>query len=386
MATADQVQQMLDLLKEQMATVTTLQEENANLRETAAQAAVPNNDTDARSATVNTNDPRYNTKKPDRPVIDTELDDCDWELFLDTWNRYKEMIFLPATDVHTIRNEVRAACSNEVNKLLFEYVGKTKLSTCTEEDLLNYVKSVAVKVKHKEVHRLEFGQMVQKDNQKVSHFIAALKAKATLCKFEVKCGHEDDSVVSYAEERVSERLIAGLRNPEHTNKLLSEATTLLTLADKERRLEALESTEESTSLLHKSAPPVTAAATRSLSTYKLKKKTPKPEEGVDTGSLKCLWCGKTSHGADKTLERIHCPAQDKKCNYCHIKGHLATVCKKKAAASIAAPAETVDHNDEIADIPADASVSFAFAATPVPLSDTDTVSDFRLARRPTKKR
>ncbi len=251
MANAEQVQQIIDLLQQQMTTVNNLTAENTRLREanTVADVAIPNV-TAGVPAVTTTNDSRYNTKKPDRPVIDSELDDCDWELFLDTWYRYKDMIFVPATDVNTIRNEIRAACSNEVNKLLFEYVGKTKLNNCTETQLLDYVKSVAVKVKHKEVHRVEFCQMVQKDNQKVSHFIAALKAKAILCKFQVQCGCDPQSVVSYAEERVSERLIAGLRNREHTSKLLSEAATLLTLEDKEKRLEALESTEESTILLH----------------------------------------------------------------------------------------------------------------------------------------
>ena len=196
MATTEQVQNLIDLVTKQMTEMKSLSEENARLREVNAAANNP--------ATTNTppNESRYKSKKPDRPVIDCDLDDQEWVLFLDTWERYKTMIDLSSTDVNAIRMELRAACSADVNKLLFEYVGAVKLNSCTEQELLAYIKSVAVKVTHKEVHRVEFAKMTQNQGEKVTRYIARLKAKAFLCKFEIKCSCDPATIVSYADERV----------------------------------------------------------------------------------------------------------------------------------------------------------------------------------------
>ena len=86
MATTEQVQTMLDLMQQQMTTLTQLQAENARLRDA-------NTDTASKS------------KKPDRPIIDANLDDQEWLLFLDAWERYKEMLGLQPTDLNKIRNK-----------------------------------------------------------------------------------------------------------------------------------------------------------------------------------------------------------------------------------------------------------------------------------------
>ena len=50
-----------------------------------------------------------NTKRPDRPTVDTGITDHDWAVFMDSWKRYKLMSKL--TDPEGIRNELRATCS-----------------------------------------------------------------------------------------------------------------------------------------------------------------------------------------------------------------------------------------------------------------------------------
>ena len=74
-----------------------------------------------------------------------------------------------------------------VNKFLFEYIGPSKLNVCTENELLSYIKSVAVKVVHKEVHRMAFNSLVQDQGEPVTQWVARIKAKAFLCEFEVPC-------------------------------------------------------------------------------------------------------------------------------------------------------------------------------------------------------
>ena len=61
-----------------------------------------------------------------------------------------------------MRLELRAACSTEVNKLLFEFVGPATLNTTTEDQLIGHIKAISVKVVHKEVHRMSFGKMAQR--------------------------------------------------------------------------------------------------------------------------------------------------------------------------------------------------------------------------------
>ena len=152
MATVELITSMLEMMKQQMDTLTQLQAENARLRDANADAATSSK-----------------SKKPDRPVIDANLDDQEWLLFLDAWERYKEMLGLSATDVSRIRNELRESCSADVNKLLFEYVGAAQLKTCTEEELLTHIKSVAVRGVHKAVHRVEFSKMTQNEGEKATH-------------------------------------------------------------------------------------------------------------------------------------------------------------------------------------------------------------------------
>ena len=170
MATEQQIQAMLDAMKTQMDQVTRLQAENAELRTLVAQPGT-------RQAS--------HTKKPDRPTVESGMNDREWALFDDSWGRYKKMANI--TDLETIRMELRAACSTDVNKMLFEFVGSETLDTSTEADLLSHIKSVAVRTVHKEVHRMVFNTMVQKDKESVTKFVAALKSQAALCQFKVSC-------------------------------------------------------------------------------------------------------------------------------------------------------------------------------------------------------
>ena len=139
MATEQQVQQMLDALQKQMGQFEKLQEENAQLRALVGQPG-----------TRQTN----HTKKPDRPTVDSGMNDREWALLEDSWSRYKKMTNI--VDLETIRMELRAACSVDVNKMLFECDGAETLDTCMEGKLLNHINSGAVITVHKEVHRMVF--------------------------------------------------------------------------------------------------------------------------------------------------------------------------------------------------------------------------------------
>jgi len=152
------------------------------------------------------------------------------------------------TDGTVIRNELRSTCSPKVNELLFNFVGPEVLNTASEENLLKYIKSVAVKVVHPEVYRQQFFNLRQSDCETVTCFISRLKAQTMLCDFKTKGScNTPDCASSYASDMIRSQLIAGIRNPTHQTKVLTEIATLKTLDDLTSRLFALEATDHASS-------------------------------------------------------------------------------------------------------------------------------------------
>ena len=351
MASQEQFQAMLAMMQQQMDRLDALQQENNELRRQNSQQG----------------DPKL--KRPDRPVIEGNLSDSEWSLFLDTWRRYKVMAAL--SDADTIRMELRAACSTEVNKLLFEFVGPAVLDTATEDQLLSHIKTIAVKGLHKEVHRVNFGKLKQEDGENVTHFVARLKAQAALCSFTVTCScHEN---VSFAEEMVAQQLVAGLRDQEHQSKVLAEASSLTTLHLKVERLQSLEATEESATKLQ--VPGTASKSAAGKSSYKRAgnggaAKNP-PEAKPQQKKEACATCGRKDHyGRSMTFK--DCPASQsgKKCKTCGKEGHFASVCKSKSKAAAGKPDE-----DSIADDDASEASSTYFFAVHAP-QDDQPKSDF----------
>ena len=180
-------------------------------------------------------------KRPDRPVIEGNWSDSDWTLFLDTWRRCKVIAGLSQEE--EIYSELRAACSSDVNKLLFDFVGLTILDTAKEDQLVSDIKKISVKGLLKEVHCVNFGKIKQGDGESVTHFVARLNAQAALCNFSVTCSCEAE--ISFAEDMVFQQLVVGLRDQSDQSKVLVEATSLKTLQLKVERLQNLEATKES---------------------------------------------------------------------------------------------------------------------------------------------
>ena len=321
------------------------------------------------------------SKKPDRPEITASMDDREWAVFQDSWCRYKLMIGLSSDnrdDQQAIKMELRECCSSDVNKLLFEFVGRAVLQECTELQLLEHIKSVAVKTTHQEVHRMGFGLMAQQQGETITHYVSRLKSKAFLCNFDVVCGTCNPVgaagipiKISYAEEMVAQRLVAGLYNLDHQRKVLAEAATLTTLDAKVNRLRILETTEESATLLHSRPTNVPTESAAQSNYQREKKSTPgKKDQNGGKEQVTCRGCGRSSHPNGKSLDRSNCPAKLKKCFKCDLPGHIAIVCGGGRAKSRADHQTDKDERDDKNNpLPADASVSFSFGH-----------SDFRLGQ------
>ena len=145
-------------------------------------------------------------KCPDRPTIEADSSDIDWAMFIDSWTRYKAMAkIITLTDTHS---ELRSSCSPTINRLLFDFVGAETLNSCTEQQLFQHIKSVAVKGIHKEVHRQRFHSLRQSEGESVTHYLAKLRSQASLCDVRVKCSSEScQAQVSFSEEMISGQLM-----------------------------------------------------------------------------------------------------------------------------------------------------------------------------------
>ena len=176
---------------------------------------------------------------------------------------------------------------------------------------------------------------------------------------------------------VTQQLIFGLRNHHHQSQVLSEAAVLTTLKAKIEKLQCLEATVASTDQMRVLPAPTwngntSAAFTRS--SYKREKggSHPPPQKTSNNPCHRCKGCGRTSHEG-KTLSRKDCPAFNKVCTNCGIKGHFRAVCQKQSTTqpsrsnAVNDPQNTFEQNH-----PSDTEdPSFSFATTDFRLAPTN---------------
>ena len=133
---------------------------------------------------------------------------------------------------------MRECCTKQLNTRLVQMHGPGALGSCDEAQLLGFIKIIAVRGVHKEVHRAAFQGMHQQQGELYQAYAARLKAKAELCQYGIrapKCGDDlctcsgHDRQLFYRDEMVGTQLVAGAYNKEHQAKLLSETANLLSL-------------------------------------------------------------------------------------------------------------------------------------------------------------
>tara|TARA_B110001454_G_scaffold91069_1_gene86824 strand:- start:3949 stop:5256 length:1308 start_codon:yes stop_codon:yes gene_type:complete len=348
--------EMMELMTITMQKVSELSVDNNNLHKEMLTLAKENfelksaNQNDSHSPSPNVNNYPGNQKnnskrgRPVRPTVDIDMDDVSWTVFLDSWSRFKRLAeFEESGDRLIICDELREACSAEVNKLLYEFVGADELncSALTEAKLLSHVKSVAVRTIHPDVHCWNFNGMTQAEGEAVTRFVGRLKSQASLCEFNMTCVCTRQ--VSFANFMVSQRLTSGLGNPDHQAKLLNEAKDLDTLDKKVQRLVSLESTEEAQGQIRQNTSHVGAVKSQyrkdqrtilnnqtNTRTFSSPKTNGIPRRRINK-RRRCRGCGKTGHGEGKSMAREDCPAYKHVCKKCGIENHFASVCEKRAS-------------------------------------------------------
>ena len=127
---------------------------------------------DGNGGSSTTDSTSKSAKPPSRPIVDIDTTDGEWAIFDDQWSRYKRMAKLTALD--DIRDNLRQCCGPSLNKRLFDLKGPAVFNSATEEDLLLWIKQIAVKGAHMEVHRNNFVQLKQKQGETTTFYMAAI--------------------------------------------------------------------------------------------------------------------------------------------------------------------------------------------------------------------
>ena len=249
--------------------------------------------------------------------------------------------------------------------MLFNFVGPDALESASEEELLGYIKSVAVKTVHPEVYRQQFFVMSQNDGETITCYISRLKAKAMLCTFTQKCDGAAQCTTNHSEDMIRSQLIAGLRNAAHQSKVLGEMQQLKTLDQLTERLLTLESTEQASSHLRPHNDASDGADVALIrSSYQSQRAglhnrqdTPRPEMSRQSPSTparpnsqppstsarpnnrspvtSCAGCGQPAH----RNRRKQCPAHGLSCHNCGKLHHFSRVCRSAKISTIQAESQ-----------------------------------------------
>ena len=156
--------------------------------------------------------------------------------------------------------------------------------------------------------RARFNTREQTPNESVEEYIQALYEIVQYCEFTDK------------EDRIRDKMVVGLRDPELSRKLQMETTDTSTLADAintARRYEQIKSQVKTQREVKVDAmrqtPPIQGRGRGGGRHYQHGRSLHKPGE-------KCGRCGR-SHGASQR------PAKNQKCRKCHKVGHFQVVCR-----------------------------------------------------------
>ena len=275
-----------------------------------ALAAVGNNQDDGAKPRV---------KAPERPQIDLGSSETQWAFFNDEWELYKRRASLKPEN---LTDELRACCSLELRKTLFDLLGST-LKSLDEKDLLEKIRSVAVVGKNKAVHRKEFYEIHQAPDEPVNRFVAKLRAKADRCNFTQTCCKTDcEQVNNYGDEMVKDQMVCGLYDKDIQQEVLAKDKQLSNFDETYSLIEAYELGKQAKSQLDdRSSSEINA----SRSQYK--KNQSKQLKNLPSGGEQdpaCPGCGTTMHNGEPRDKK--CPAWGKKCGGCGKRNHFLRVC------------------------------------------------------------
>ena len=267
-----------------------------------------------------TQPPRISVKKPERPEIDLDASESQWAFFKNEWEIYKLRSGVTGSEATL---ELRAACTPQLRRALFDFLGQDTLAAVDESSLLTHIQQVAVKGKNTAVHRQEFYSMMQSPDEPIQTFVGKLRAKAAHCHFRTTCSNTSCKAdMSYSDSMVTDQMIVGLYDKDCQGDVLAKDITLKSFKEKFDLIQAHEEGKRAQNLLN------TSSVAAHKSAYQRSKRFVEPTDSRPlTGAPKreprrpeagprretqhpagCSGCGSTAHGRGTTLPRSgNCP-------------------------------------------------------------------------------
>ena len=226
---------------------------------------------------------------------------------------------LQESDLQARRGVMRAALDQEWTKMWAQGVIPIEDNDDTEA-IITALERYLRRHRHALIDRRDFIQRNQQENEKVDAYYAALRSIDEDCGFNHTCNQAQ----AHREERLRDRLIAGLRDNMLRQKVLETPLDNLTLDGVLETCRNFESSRQTDGELTKAG----ASGMNATSTYKKKQfkgrgqsKSEREKKAMSTNT-KCGSCG-TQH------DKGQCPAKEVECFSCGRKGHYKGLCRNK---------------------------------------------------------
>merc|ERR1711888_247388 len=267
-------------------------------------------------------------EKVPMPQIKLGVSQDEFSYFQDEWTSYKRSSGI--TDETETRDQLRAACNEDLRKNLFNCLG-SKLKTLTEQEMMDEIKKLAVLAQNNLVKMVQFFELSQDREEPIRAFFARLKAAASACKLTVQCtAVACTERVSYSDKMILHALVRGIVDEEIRENVLAK-TEELGLEETIKFIEAKETGRRSTAQLSPGG--LANTGVNKITAYKREQRSDAITRPTlipmarPTGTY-CTHCKQTDHGSSAAIREKKCPAFNKSCTRCHKMGHFSLVCHK----------------------------------------------------------
>ena len=275
----------------------------------------------------NANSQRAAVEKVKRPTVSSAGNSEDWTYFQSRWKEYVEATQVTGKDRIL---QLLECCDEQLRKDLSRSTTGS-LTSKTEEEVLTFMRTLAVREENIMVARATLNSMKQDRDEAIRSFGARLRGQAAVCKYITQCPHCEEEV-TYTDCILRDVLIQGIEDPEIQLELLGNSNQDMPLEEVFSFIEAKEAGKRSASRLLQSQ-----GAASSVSSYRRNKREALKRQETAPQANKnktCSYCGRKGHGqyANANDRKKDCPAYGHMCRHCSREHHFESVCRSKMKA------------------------------------------------------
>ena len=236
----------------------------------------------------------------ERPKIEAEMTENEWQRVKAKWERYKRSTLSPnnASEEH-VTDQLWGSCSHDLENMLRD-LGLD--NSATESQMISTIRSIAVKAQNVLLNVQKFFEMKQMPGETAKRYVARLKGQAKCCDFTLPSGESD-----YSEKMICDQMLMGLEDFGIKEQVLAEAATKKGFMDLDKVLLFVEAKENAkTDIAHMARHDKHQEVNR-LSEFRqmtdgqklvdCRKGLPSPSE-ESLMEKRCRFCGIPGHGGE----------------------------------------------------------------------------------------